>query len=100
MPVDIIDQADRDIACHMTIALREKDAVELRALRAALARIEDGTFGICERCGGNIPAKRLEIHPESAFCVSCQTVEERRNGYLKRCQEGHGTTLSRLGDIG
>ena len=45
----------------------------------ALRRIRDGTYGVCSDCGKRIPAARLEIKPESARCVACQTEYERRS---------------------
>jgi RNA polymerase-binding transcription factor DksA len=44
----------------------------------ALRRIQDGTYGVCSDCGRRIPAARLEIKPESARCVACQTEYERQ----------------------
>ena len=38
----------------------------------ALRRLDDGTYGRCERCGQDIPAERLEIRPTTRFCVPCQ----------------------------
>ena len=40
---------------------------------AALARVDDGTYGQCEACGKAIPAARLEVVPEATLCVSCKT---------------------------
>lgn len=39
----------------------------------ALKRIEEGTYGICARCGKEIPAARLEARPESTLCVDCKS---------------------------
>ncbi|HEV2754885.1 MAG TPA: TraR/DksA C4-type zinc finger protein [Actinomycetota bacterium] len=39
---------------------------------AALARIDAGTFGTCERCGTPIPEERLEAIPTATLCVSCK----------------------------
>ncbi|HET9260182.1 MAG TPA: TraR/DksA C4-type zinc finger protein [Acidimicrobiia bacterium] len=39
----------------------------------ALASIEDGTYGICKRCGSEIGADRLEFRPESVLCVDCKS---------------------------
>ena len=41
-------------------------------LRAALDRMREGTYGICEACGGPIPPKRLEAVPETLYCAPCQ----------------------------
>ncbi len=47
---------------------RELDAM-LRDVDRALAKLEDGTYGICDRCGKLIPEERLEARPWSVLCV-------------------------------
>jgi DnaK suppressor protein len=44
---------------------------KLGSVRAALVRVENGTYGKCARCGIDIPPERLEYMPESALCVQC-----------------------------
>lgn len=44
---------------------------EMRRIRAALARIEAGTYGICARCGSEIAAARLDAMPWTPFCRQC-----------------------------
>ena len=46
-------------------------------LRAALAAIEAGTYGICVDCGAEIPEGRLRALPDSVRCVPCQRVSSR-----------------------
>lgn len=46
-------------------------AGEARRIAAALARIDDGSFGECTDCGEEIPDKRLELDPTTPLCVSC-----------------------------
>ncbi len=43
----------------------------------ALAKIEDGSFGICEDCEEQIHSKRLEARPETTLCIKCKEEEER-----------------------
>ena len=45
---------------------------------AALARIDDNTYGRCTDCGGDIPEGRLEARPDAARCVNCQAKHARR----------------------
>ena len=59
---------------------RERDlALSAQALAAveeidrAMAKIVDGTYGICERCGTNIPRERLKALPYAALCVQCKS---------------------------
>lgn len=40
---------------------------------AALARIQDGSYGICAKCGEEIGADRLEFRPSSIYCVRCKS---------------------------
>ena len=56
------------------LALRnlEAESIKLRETRAALRRINDGTFGICLECEEGISPKRLAAKPSAALCVACQ----------------------------
>ena len=47
-------------------------------IEAALARLDEGTYGICERCGKPINPERLEAFPYVAYCIECQTILERQ----------------------
>jgi DnaK suppressor protein len=46
-------------------------------INAALARIGDGSYGICTNCGAPIPLERLDVVPAAASCVACQANEGR-----------------------
>jgi DnaK suppressor protein len=59
------------------LALRERAENQLAQVEAALARIEDGTFGTCRRCGNAIAAERLDALPWAALCIDCQRLEGR-----------------------
>jgi DnaK suppressor protein len=43
----------------------------LQAVDAAIARLDAGEYGACERCGATIPAARLEVRPTATTCVTC-----------------------------
>jgi DnaK suppressor protein len=49
---------------------------QLVQIDEALARIEAGTYGTCERCGNAIPAARLEALPQATLCIDCQARAE------------------------
>lgn len=49
------------------------DAMRTDVVRA-LAKVEEGTYGICDRCGSLIPEERLEARPWSVRCVRCASV--------------------------
>ncbi len=52
-------------------AIAGRDTLELGEIDAALARIEQGTYGTCEVCGGAIGRDRLRALPEVRRCVGC-----------------------------
>jgi DnaK suppressor protein len=49
----------------------------LAAINSALARMEDGTYGRCQNCGGPISSERLEAIPWTTRCIDCKRREER-----------------------
>jgi DnaK suppressor protein len=53
-------------------------AKELAAMRTEVARaiekVDDGTYGLCDRCGTLIPEERLEVRPWSVLCVRCASL--------------------------
>ncbi|TFW28636.1 TraR/DksA family transcriptional regulator [Duganella callida] len=48
-------------------------ARQLDIVRHALAKFEDGSYGLCESCGEDIGYSRLNARPEARFCIKCQT---------------------------
>lgn len=48
---------------------------ELADVEYALQKFEQGTYGICERCGEPISWDRLEILPEAKLCVKCKAIQ-------------------------
>ena len=57
--------------------LEENSAQVLTAIDAALQRIDEGTYGVCTRCGKPISPERLEARPWASLCIDCQRDEER-----------------------
>ena len=51
-------------------------AREIASVKRALARIEDGIYGECVRCGDDIAPARLEARPEAALCIDCARAAE------------------------
>jgi DnaK suppressor protein len=61
---------------EMSLANNARDMLD--QIERALARIDDGTYGICESCGNAIGKGRLQAFPRATLCVSCKEREERR----------------------
>ena len=59
------------------LALRDRATTQLELVDAALARLDDGTFGACRRCGKTIAVGRLEALPWAAYCIECQRAVDR-----------------------
>lgn len=53
-------------------ALRDNARATLERIEAALEKMERGTYGLCDICGTQIPAGRLEAIPYATLCVKCQ----------------------------
>ena len=54
------------------LALRASIDGELAQIEVALAKMDAGTYGICDNCGESIPAGRLDAIPYATLCVTCQ----------------------------
>jgi len=61
---------------EMSLANNARDMLD--QIERALAKIEDGTYGVCESCGNAIGKGRLQAFPRATLCVSCKEREERR----------------------
>ena len=68
---DSAEQAQERENDEVVDAIGNETAQSIRGVTAALERIADGTYGICENCGDQIGQARLEIVPEATRCVAC-----------------------------
>jgi DnaK suppressor protein len=67
-----LTEADRNAASVQTAIAQRTEVL------AALARIDDGSYGRCVDCAGPVPEPRLEARPATARCVPCQAKRDRR----------------------
>ena len=68
---DISDDAARSYGKKLQGDLEEQEWVKLKQVEAALKKVEDGEYGICEQCEQEILETRLEIMPYTEFCIQC-----------------------------
>ncbi len=73
---DPTDRATLESDRNFELRIRDRERRLLQKIRSALERIEDGTFGICETCGEDISAKRLQARPVTTLCLECKRKEE------------------------
>jgi DnaK suppressor protein len=71
---DVAFEAGSD---EMTSQLAELDSRELSQIERALARLKQGTYGLCETCGHKIPVGRLNALPYTTLCIACQREMEK-----------------------
>jgi RNA polymerase-binding protein DksA len=71
MPIHMADMGTDNFEQEFTLSLMENEGVALEQIEAAMERIENGTYGECEECGGKIPKKRLDAIPYASMCVRC-----------------------------
>ena len=57
----------------------DREYNELRNVRAAIRRIQEGSFGTCQECDEDIHPKRLAAVPWATFCIRCQEAADRKN---------------------
>lgn len=53
------------------VAAHEQLLRQAEEVARALAKLDEGTYGVCDSCGSTIPEGRLEIHPWAVLCVPC-----------------------------
>ena len=73
---DPTDRASIESDRNFILRLRERERMLLTKIDEALERIETGEFGVCESCGSDIGAKRLEARPVTTLCIECKTKSE------------------------
>ena len=76
LSADIVDQAASDIDRNYTLRTCDRESRLIGKIKTALAKIEEGTFGICESCDEQIGIERLKARPVTAYCIRCKTQME------------------------
>ena len=77
-PKDFGDIASEDTDRKMLECMGEKDIKRMQLIESALARIEQGKYGKCIKCGKKIPEDRLRAIPYALMCIECQTASKRK----------------------
>ena len=74
---DAFDEVQHATERELAIQNLDREFNLLRRVRAALRRIEDGSFGVCLHCEEDISPKRLAAVPWAVFCIQCQEIADR-----------------------
>jgi DnaK suppressor protein len=70
-PMDSADFASSQYALEFMMKIQDRNRYVTKQIRAALNRIKNGEFGICEECGDDIGMGRLKAQPMTTLCVDC-----------------------------
>lgn len=73
---DPTDRASLESDRNFMLRIRDREHKLIKKIKKTLARIEDGTFGICDKCGEEIDIRRLKARPVTTQCIECKTKEE------------------------
>jgi RNA polymerase-binding transcription factor DksA len=75
-PLHLGDGGTEEYLHDLNATLLENEAFLLCEVRAALTRIDDGTYGTCESCGGTVARARLDALPYTRYCVECSATQQ------------------------
>jgi len=73
---DPVDRASLESDRNFLLRIRDRERKLINKIKAALERIENCSFGICERCGADISEQRLRARPVTTFCIDCKQEQE------------------------
>lgn len=73
---DYTDLASLESDNSFNLRIRERNGKLMQKIEDALARLESGTFGLCEQCGEEISEKRLNARPIARLCIKCKEDQE------------------------
>ena len=73
---DPTDRASLESDRNFMLRIRDRENKLIKKIKKALERIDNDTFGICEKCGGDISIKRLKARPVTTQCIECKIKEE------------------------
>jgi DnaK suppressor protein len=85
---DAIDEVTRAAERELAIRNLDRESNMMRNVRAALRRIDDGSFGVCAHCEEEISPKRLAAVPWAPFCIRCQEAADRHERDATETLEG------------
>ena len=77
---DVVDAALDAAQDEISSKLAEVESRELVQIDAALERMREGTYGLCEICNNKIPLARLNALPYATTCIECQRAAENGTG--------------------
>lgn len=78
-PVHLADLGSQEAGAVVNVGLAVNEATLRQEIDDALARLDNGTFGVCEGCRKPIALERLQAVPYSRLCIQCAETSEQEN---------------------
>jgi len=75
---DPVDRASLESDRNFLLRIRDRERKLIGKIQKALERVENETFGICERCGEDISEERLKARPVTTLCINCKAEQENK----------------------
>lgn len=95
---DPLDEASANIQASQELRFRNRENFFLKKINKSLAKLAEGTIGLCEECGIDINWERLWARPTAELCIHCKEeaeMNEKNNVFLKK-SKSLGKTLSEM----
>jgi DnaK suppressor protein len=73
---DPTDRASLEGNRNLELRIRDRERKLVSKIDEALGRIDDGSYGKCEECGGDIGLERLRARPVTTLCIDCKSLQE------------------------
>lgn len=73
---DPLDRASLESDRNLQLRVRDRERKLLKKIDEAIRRLDNGTYGICEVCGGEIEYERLKVRPVTTMCIECKNEQE------------------------
>ena len=80
---DPTDRASLESNRNFTLRIRDRERKLVSKIDEALGRIEDGSYGKCEECAGEIGIERLRARPVTTLCIDCKSLQEAQERKLR-----------------
>ena len=68
---------------NLMLRIRDRERKLISKIDEALGRIDDGSYGKCEECGGDIGLERLRARPVTTLCIDCKSLQEAQERKLR-----------------
>ncbi len=81
---DPADRATQESDMALELRSRDRERKLIKKIDEIIAKIDEGEYGYCEKCGVEIGLKRLEARPTATLCIDCKTLDEIREKQIAK----------------